>query len=223
VENQSQHLHVTNWVRFWWFAGLYVLLLSLGCEFVEAAVPLNVVTIKTDDQRWDTLWAMPIVQEELVRHGVTFANAFVSTPLCCPERASFLAGGFYTHNTGVLTNELPNGGVTEFLDRDTLPVRSAHSAGSRRTVAAAQGTDHHWADRVPRRGAHYLCAVISGLGRDRTLSLVRCKRRSPPGITLDGVAGLLTGTPTQAGTFQVQIQVTDASVSPYTMQPQAHI
>jgi arylsulfatase A-like enzyme len=45
----------------------------------------------------------------------------------------------------------------------------------------------------------------------------------PPGITLDGAAGRLTGTPTQAGTFQVQIQVTDASVSPYTMQPQAHI
>jgi arylsulfatase A-like enzyme len=45
----------------------------------------------------------------------------------------------------------------------------------------------------------------------------------PPGITLDGVAGHLTGTPTQPGTFEVQIQVTDASVSPYTMQPQAHI
>ena len=66
---------------------------------------------------------MPIVQEELVRHGVTFTNAFVSTPLCCPERASFLAGGFYAHNTGVLNNTPPNGGVTRFLDPDTLPVR----------------------------------------------------------------------------------------------------
>lgn len=45
----------------------------------------------------------------------------------------------------------------------------------------------------------------------------------PPGVTLDENAGLLTGTPTQAGTFQVQMQVTDASVSPYTTQPQAHI
>jgi N-acetylglucosamine-6-sulfatase len=116
-------MNVTRWVKLWGFAGLYALLLSLGCEFIEAAVPLNVVIIKTDDQRWDTLWAMPIVQEELVRHGVTFANAFVSTPLCCPERASFLAGGFYAHNTGVLNNTPPNGGVTRFLDRDTLPVR----------------------------------------------------------------------------------------------------
>ena len=55
---------------------------------------------------------MPIVQEELIRRGVTFTNAFVSTPLCCPERAS-LAGGFFMHHTGVLTNELPNGGVTK--------------------------------------------------------------------------------------------------------------
>jgi arylsulfatase A-like enzyme len=123
MEHLSQHVNVMRWSRGWAFAGLYALLLSLGCAFVEAAVPLNVVIIKTDDQRWDTLWAMPIVQEELVRHGVTFANAFVSTPLCCPERASFLAGGFYAHNTGVLTNEIPNGGVTKFLDRDTLPVR----------------------------------------------------------------------------------------------------
>jgi hypothetical protein len=40
---------------------------------------------------------------------------------------------------------------------------------------------------------------------------------------LDGVAGLLTGTPTQAGMFQVQMQVNDASVTPYSMQPQTHI
>jgi hypothetical protein len=44
----------------------------------------------------------------------------------------------------------------------------------------------------------------------------------PPGVTLEGDTGLLTGTPLQAGTFEVQIQVSDASVSPYTMQPQAH-
>jgi hypothetical protein len=44
----------------------------------------------------------------------------------------------------------------------------------------------------------------------------------PPGMTFDGDAGLFTGTPTQAGTFQVHLQVRDASVSPYSMQPQAH-
>jgi hypothetical protein len=45
----------------------------------------------------------------------------------------------------------------------------------------------------------------------------------PPGITLEEDTGRLTGTPRQAGTFQAKIQVTDASVSPYTQQPQTHI
>jgi hypothetical protein len=81
---------------------------------------LNFIVILTDDQRWDTLWAMPIVQEKLMARGVTFTNAFVTTPLCCPFRASFLSGGFYAHNTGVLTNALPNGGVSRFHDEETI-------------------------------------------------------------------------------------------------------
>ena len=101
---------------------VWALLITTALAQASAA-PLNVVVIKTDDQRWDTLWAMPLVQEHLVRRGVLFRNAFVSSPLCCPERASFLAGGFHTHNTGVLTNELPNGGALKFFDTDTLPVR----------------------------------------------------------------------------------------------------
>ena len=74
----------------------------------------------TDDQRWDTLWAMPILQEKLAKRGVTFKNAFATTPLCCPARASLLSGGFYPQNTGVLTNGLPNGGMKRFVDSETL-------------------------------------------------------------------------------------------------------
>jgi hypothetical protein len=44
----------------------------------------------------------------------------------------------------------------------------------------------------------------------------------PPGMTLDSVTGHLAGTPTQAGAFPVSIQAHDASVSPYSGQPQAH-
>jgi N-acetylglucosamine-6-sulfatase len=58
----------------------------------------NIVYIVTDDQRWDTLWAMPSVQSELVAHGVVFSNAFVVNPLCCPSRASVLTGTYsHTH------------------------------------------------------------------------------------------------------------------------------
>lgn len=86
----------------------------------EKAEPYNFVLIFTDDQRFDTLWAMPTVQEELVKKGVKFNNAYVSTPLCCPARASILSGGFYAKNTGVLTLWPPNGGHDRYMDRDTL-------------------------------------------------------------------------------------------------------
>ena len=44
----------------------------------------------------------------------------------------------------------------------------------------------------------------------------------PPGVTLESGTGHIVGTPAQRGTFPVWIQVRDASVSPYSGQPQAH-
>ncbi len=79
--------------------------------------------IVTDDQRFDTLWTMPNVQERLQATGVTFSNVFASSPTCCPFRASALSGGFYAQNTGVLTNDEPNGRVERFYDRDTIATR----------------------------------------------------------------------------------------------------
>ncbi len=81
--------------------------------------PPTIVLIVTDDQRWDTLWAMPNVQTELVDHGVTFSNAFASNPLCCPSRTTILTGQ-YSHTTGVYTNSLPFGGFKKFDDDSTI-------------------------------------------------------------------------------------------------------
>ncbi len=50
-----------------------------------------------------------MTQQERRMQSVNF------TP-CCPSRASFLAGGFYSHHTNVTSNAPPNGGVTEFMD-----------------------------------------------------------------------------------------------------------
>ena len=64
----------------------------------ESATPPDIVLIVTDDQRWDTLWAMPILSDRLAGAGVTFPDAFVVNALCCPSRASILTGDYsHTH------------------------------------------------------------------------------------------------------------------------------
>ena len=87
----------------------------------------NIVVVLTDDQRWDTLSAMPTVQQELVAHGVTFTNSFVVNSLCCPSRTSLLTGQ-YSHSTGVYRNVPPHGGFPSFRDSRTIAT-VLHGAG----------------------------------------------------------------------------------------------
>jgi arylsulfatase A-like enzyme len=86
-----------------------------------------VILIVTDDQRWDSLWAMPNVRRLLAGNGVTFTNAFVTTSYCCPSRASILTGQ-YSRHTGVLSDSPPDGGAPVFRDRSTLATW-LHAAG----------------------------------------------------------------------------------------------
>jgi len=100
----------------------------------------NIVMILTDDQRWDTLSYMPTVESELVDHGVTFSNAFVENPLCCPSRASFLTG-LDSHSTGVYANEDPYGGFPAFDDQVTVAT-ALHDAGYE-TLLAGKYLNHY--------------------------------------------------------------------------------
>ena len=65
--------------------------------------PPNILFILSDDQRADALSCMPKLGQLLRAQGTTFENNFVSTPLCCPSRASILTGK-YAHDHGVRTN-----------------------------------------------------------------------------------------------------------------------
>lgn len=72
---------------------------------------LNIVVILTDDQSFDTLPseppAMPWLQSQIQDqegNWLTFPNAFIETPLCCPSRATILSGR-YSRTTNVRTNE----------------------------------------------------------------------------------------------------------------------
>jgi len=87
----------------------------------RAATPPNIVLILTDDQRWDSLWAMPTVQSDLVDHGVNFTNAFVTNSSCCPSRASILTGE-YSHSTGVYSSaeDGSQAGFASFHDSSTI-------------------------------------------------------------------------------------------------------
>ena len=73
------------------------------------AQPRNVVFILTDDHRYDAMSFMghPFMQtphlDALARDGVHLKNAFVTTSLCSPSRASILTG-LYTHKHGVIDN-----------------------------------------------------------------------------------------------------------------------
>lgn len=95
----------------------------------EPADRPSILLIVTDDQRWDTLWAMPEVQRSLVDRGVTFSESFTTSSLCCPSRASILTGE-YPHTTGVYRQAPPFGGFQWFRDSTTIATE-LHDAGYR--------------------------------------------------------------------------------------------
>jgi arylsulfatase A-like enzyme len=65
----------------------------------------NVLIIVTDDQRTGTMFAMPKTLQWLRQGGVEFSQAYVTTPSCCPSRASIFSGR-YVHNHGVTRQRL---------------------------------------------------------------------------------------------------------------------
>ena len=69
----------------------------------------NIVFILIDDLRWDELGIAghPFIKtphiDRIARQGALFRNAFMTTPLCSPSRASFLTGQ-YAHTHGITDN-----------------------------------------------------------------------------------------------------------------------
>ncbi len=91
-------------------SNIFGLLLLLVCSaaMAEDAKP-NILFILTDDQRADALGLAgnqhlrtPNI-DRLGKEGVYFKNAFCTTSLCSPSRASILSG-LYAHKHGVVNN-----------------------------------------------------------------------------------------------------------------------
>jgi N-acetylglucosamine-6-sulfatase len=82
----------------------------------------NVVVIDTDDQNVSDMFVMQKTLNLLGAHGTTFRNSYVSYPLCCPSRATFLTGQ-YAHNHGVLSDQR----FTDLDSSNTLAVWLSHA------------------------------------------------------------------------------------------------
>ena len=82
-------------------------------EKINNANPRNVIFILIDDQRYDFMgftgkvpWLETPNMDKLAAEGAYFKNAFVTTSLCSPSRASILTG-LYSHTHTIVDNQAP--------------------------------------------------------------------------------------------------------------------
>jgi N-acetylglucosamine-6-sulfatase len=136
--------------------------------------PPNILFILSDNHRWDAMSSMghPFVRtpnlDRLARGGLHFENAFCTTPLCSPARASFLTGlyawkhGVQTHTTRARWDD---GHVTflELLKRDggydTAFLGKWHMPGS--GLPKLRGVDHFVTFTIQEgQGRYFDCPLI---------------------------------------------------------------
>jgi arylsulfatase A-like enzyme len=94
-------------------------------EMTVGTVRPNVVLVMTDDQNLASVPWMARVSS-LRRRGLDFKNAFVTTPVCAPSRASLFTGR-YAHRHGLVSNFL----AAPSFDASSTFATSAQAAGYR--------------------------------------------------------------------------------------------
>jgi N-acetylglucosamine-6-sulfatase len=113
--------------RAWRTLASAICVLAFESIATAAAPRPNVVFILMDDLRWDEM-DYPFVKvpniQRIAREGIKFTEAFVTTPLCSPSRASFLTGQ-YARKHGIVDNTARDAQSHQLV---TFP-RLLHDAG----------------------------------------------------------------------------------------------
>jgi N-acetylglucosamine-6-sulfatase len=118
------------------------LLLALLCllpalptlpTLAQTDTPPDIIVVLLDDARADEIARALPQTRDLLTDGTVFPNFIVTTPMCCPSRATDLTGR-YAHNTGVLRNIGRNGGRRAFRPREDETIAVALDAAGYRTA-----------------------------------------------------------------------------------------
>ena len=153
---------------------------GLGPSVARAAdVRRNIIFILSDDHRFDFLGFMPEAPkfldtphlDRLAKEGCHLRNAFVSTSLCSPSRASILTGQ-YMHHHRVVDNQRPEPDSIRFFPEYL-------QAAGYQTAFFGKWHMGHDSD-APRRGFHHW-AGFRGQGEyfDPTLNINGTQQKLP--------------------------------------------
>jgi len=151
-------------------AGMMDISLPMRAFSAQADKP-NIIFILSDDHRWDHMSCMghPFIEtpnlDRIGREGALCENAFVTSSLCSPSRASFLTGQ-YAHTHGVKNNITPwrdeNVTFLELLKKggyDTAFIGKWHMPG--KGLPDLRGVDRFISFTIQRgQGRYFNCPLI---------------------------------------------------------------
>jgi N-acetylglucosamine-6-sulfatase len=182
---------------------LAALVCMSGCAPAKPETPArpNIVFVLVDDLRWDDIAVAghPFVEtpniDKLAAEGARFTNAFASTPLCSPSRASILTGQ-YVRTNGIVDNT-ERDSASHRLQTFAIPLAAA---GYR---TGFFGKWHMGNDDSPRPGWSRWVAMR---GQGEAVD---------PRLNIDGVRRVVPGYVTDVLTDQVVEFLHDTSSAPF--------
>jgi N-acetylglucosamine-6-sulfatase len=150
----AAHIRILNLVLLSAFCAVASSAADLALAKIPGAKPHNIVFILVDDLRYDAMGFMghPFLEtpniDSLAKNGVHLKNAYVTTSLCSPSRASILTG-LYAHRHHVVDNNnpVPKGTVlfSQYLQKagyQTAFIGKWHMGGGEENDTPQPGFDH---------------------------------------------------------------------------------